>query len=170
MEFIDLKKQNHLIKKEIDSAIHNVINHGKFINGPEVEILENNLKQLIGAKFCSTVSSGTDALLIALMAIDIIPGDEIITSPFSFVSAVEVISLLGCKPIFVDINPNTFNIDVSKIEEKITKKTKAIIPVSMFGQCCDMDKINDISKRYKLFVIEDGAQSFGSKYKENINS
>lgn len=133
--------------------------------GPEVRELEQKLEAYTGAKHCITVASGTEALLISLMAMGIQPGDEVITTPFTFVATAEVIVLLGAKPVFVDIEPDTCNIDVTKIEAAITPRTKAIMPVSLYGQPCDMDEINAIADKHKLIVIEDAAQSFGAEYK-----
>jgi UDP-2-acetamido-2-deoxy-ribo-hexuluronate aminotransferase len=165
MEFIDLKSQYAALKSSIDARIHKVLDHGQFILGPEVKELESALASYTGAKHCVTVASGTEALLIALMAIDIKPGDEVITTPFTFVATAEVIALLGAKPVFVDIEPDTCNIDASKIEAKITARTRAIMPVSLYGQCADMDAINAIAARHRLVVIEDAAQSFGATYR-----
>jgi len=171
IEFIDLARQrksrnSNGVKLEnlIDKNIQNVFKHGKYILGPEVNILEEKLRDFVGAKHCITVSSGTDALLIALMSLNIKNGDEIITTPFSFISTAEVIALLGAKPIFVDIDEKSYNIDSKKIESKITKKTKAILPVSLYGQPANFKAINKIGKKYKIPVIEDAAQSFGAAH------
>ncbi len=163
--FIDLQAQYQAYKSEIDKAIQNVLNTSQYIMGPEVKKLEEGLATYTGSKHAIACSSGTDALLIALMAMDILPGDEVITTPFTFISTTEVVSLLGAIPVFVDVDPYTLNIDASKIEEKITNKTKAIIPVSLYGQVADMDEINEIALKHNLTVIEDGAQSFGATYK-----
>ena len=165
--FIDLQAQYQAYKSEIDEAIQNVLNSSQYIMGPEVNKLEEGLAAYTGSKHAIACSSGTDALLIALMAIDIQPGDEVITTPFTFISSAEVVSLCGATPVFVDINEKTYNIDSTKIEEKITSKTKAIIPVSLYGQVSDMDEINAIARKYNLIVIEDAAQSFGATYKGN---
>ena len=165
IDFANLQYQYQLYKKEIDDAIAKVLNHGKYIMGPEVSELEENLCQFTEAKNAITCSSGTDALLLAMMALDIKPGDEVITTPFTFIATAETIALLGAKPVFVDIDEETYNIDVFKIEEKITPKTKVIMPVSLYGQPSDMEKINKIAKKYNLKVIIDGAQSFGATYK-----
>jgi len=165
IQFIDLKAQYQALKSSIDARIHKVLDHGQYIMGPEVAELEGKLVEYTGAKHCITVASGTEALLIALMALDIRPGDEIITTPFTFVATAEVIALLGATPVFVDIEADTCNIDVAKIEAAITAKTKAIMPVSLYGQPADMDEINAIAGKYGLSVIEDAAQSFGSEYK-----
>jgi UDP-2-acetamido-2-deoxy-ribo-hexuluronate aminotransferase len=165
IQFIDLKSQYHALKPSIDARIQRVLDHGQYIMGPEVRELEERLEIYTGAKHCITVASGTEALLIALMALDIKPGDEVITTPFTFVATAEVIVLLGAAPVFVDIEPDTCNIDASKIEAAITAKTRAIMPVSLYGQPADMDEINAIAVRYNLPVIEDAAQSFGAEYK-----
>lgn len=167
MEFIDLKAQQQRIRKKIDENIAKVLDHGQYILGPEVQELETKLANFVGVKHCIGVSSGTDALLISLMALGIKAGDEVITTSFSFVATAEVIVLLGAKPVFVDINPKTYNINADLIAEKITSKTRAIIPVSLYGQCADFDKINTIANKYNLPVIEDGAESFGAEYKNN---
>ena len=165
MEFIDLKTQYKQLHESINKRIQAVLNHGQYIMGPEVKDLEDRLSAYVGSKHCITVASGTEALLISLMASEIKPGDEIITTPFSFISTVEMIVLLGAKPVFVDIEPDTCNINVALIEEKITHKTRAIMPVSLYGQPADMDEINAIADKYGLIVIEDAAQSFGATYK-----
>lgn len=164
--FIDLKHQYQALKPEIQTRINAVLEHGQYIMGPEVRELESRLESYTGARHCITVASGTEALLIALMALGIKPGDEIITTPFTFVATAEVIVLLGAVPVFVDIESDTCNIDASKIEAAITKKTKAIMPVSLYGQPADMDEINAIASRHNLPVIEDAAQSFGAVYKD----
>lgn len=165
MEFVDLKAQYRALKSQIDERIHRVLDHGQYIMGPEVRELEEKLAAYTGAKHCITVASGTEALLIALMAIGLRPGDEVITTPFTFAATAEVIVLLGGVPVFVDIEPDTCNIDVSLIEAMVTSRTRAIIPVSLYGQCADMDEINAIAGRRGLAVIEDAAQSFGASYK-----
>lgn len=163
--FIDLKAQYQALKSSIDARIHRVLDHGQYIMGPEVVELEEKLANYTGAKHCITVASGTEALLISLMALGIKPGDEVITTPFTFVATAEVIVLLGATPVFVDIEPDTCNIDASLIEAAITTRTKAIMPVSLYGQPADMDEINAIAARHGLPVIEDAAQSFGATYK-----
>ena len=163
--FIDLQSQYQAYKGEIDAAIHNILDTSQYIMGPAVKELETNLAKYTGAKHAIACSSGTDALLIALLAIGIKEGDEIITSPFTFIASSEVISLLGAIPVFVDIEEDTYNINATDIESKITDKTKAIMPVSLYGQTADMDVINDIAHRNNLIVIEDAAQSFGASYK-----
>ena len=165
MEFTDLKTQYRTLKGEIDSRIQRVLDHGQFIMGPEVRELEDKLRSYTAAAHCVTVASGTEALLIALMALGIKPGDEVITTPFTFIATAEMIVLLGAKPVFVDIEEDTANIDVSKLEAAITPRTKAIMPVSLYGQPADMDEINAIAGRRKIPVIEDAAQSFGATYK-----
>ena len=163
--FLDLKPQYKALEKVINERIQNVLNHGQFILGPEVVEAEKALSQYIGAKYCLTAASGTDALMMALMALGVGPGDEVITTPFSFFATAEVISLVGADPVFVDIDPVTFNIDPTQIEAAITKKTKAIMPVSLYGQPADYDEINAIAAKHKLPVVEDAAQSFGAPYK-----
>lgn len=165
MQFIDLKSRHQLMGDKINARIQKVMAHGQFILGPEVREVEEKLAQYTGSKHCLTVSSGTDSLLIALMALGIEAGDEVITVPYTWISTAEVISLLGAKPVFVDIRPDTWNIDETLLEAAITDKTKAIMPVSIYGQCPDMDAINEIAKKYNLPVIEDAAQSFGATYK-----
>lgn len=163
MNFYNLKNQDLKFRKKVIKNLDKLILKGQFILGKEISILEKKLSKFVGSKHCITSSSGTDALLLALMASNIKKDDEVITTPFTFVSTVEVIKLLGAKPVFVDINSKTFNIDEDKIEKKITKKTKAIIPVSLFGQAPNFLKINGLIKKRKIIVIEDAAQSFGSK-------
>jgi UDP-2-acetamido-2-deoxy-ribo-hexuluronate aminotransferase len=166
MLFTDLNRQYQALKPLVGSRIQRVLDHGQYIMGPEVRELEERLEAYTGATHCITVSSGTDALLISLMAIGVKPGDEIITTPFTFVATAEVIVLLGATPVFVDIEPDTCNVDHQKIEAAITPKTKAIMPVSLYGQPPDMDEINAIAARHGgIPVIEDAAQSFGAKYK-----
>lgn len=165
MQFIDLKTQYKRLEEKIQKRINTVLQHGQYIMGPEVKELEEKLAEFIGVKHCIGVASGTDALLIAMMALGIKAGDEVITTPFTFIATGEMIALLGAKPVFVDIDPHTYNIDPNKIEQAITAKTKAIMPVSLYGQCVEMDSINNQAKKYKLPVIEDAAQSFGATYK-----
>lgn len=162
MQFIDLKAQYEAHKAEIDSAIHKVLEHGHFIMGPEIAEVEARLAEYVGVKHCLSVSSGTHSLEIALRALNIGPGDEVVTVPFTWISTSEVVCLVGATPRFVDINPRTFNMDVSKLEAAITPKTKAIMPVSLFGQMPDYAKIREIADKYGIPVIEDGAQSFGA--------
>ena len=166
IRFIDLQSQYQSLKPQIQARIDAVLEHGQYIMGPEVTELEDRLAAYTGAKHCITCASGTEALLMSLMALDIRPGDEIITTPFTFVATAEVIVLLGAKPVFVDIEPDTCNIDASLVQAKITDKTKAIMPVSLYGQPADMDEINAIAQRHgDIPVIEDAAQSFGATYK-----
>jgi dTDP-4-amino-4,6-dideoxygalactose transaminase len=162
---LDLKPQYAAIKEEIQAAINRVCDSQYFIMGPEVQALEKDLTAYCQTKFALGVSSGTDALLLAMMAIDIKPGDEIITTPYTFFATAGCVARLGATAVFVDIDAKTFNIDPAKIEGKITSKTKAIIPVQLYGQCADMDPIMDIAERYNLYVIEDAAQAIGSEYK-----
>ena len=163
--FIDLQEQQRRIRPELERRINTVLQHGRYILGPEIGELEERLADYVGVKHCIGVASGTDALLIALMALGVGPSDEIITSPFSFIATAETIVLLGAIPVFVDIDPRTFNLDPQLIEAAITPKTKAIMPVSLYGQCADYDAINTIADKHGLPVIEDGAQSFGASYK-----
>ena len=165
MQFIDLKAQYKQIEKDVNTRIKKVLDHGQYIMGPEVGELEEKLADYVGVKHCIGVSSGTDALLIAMMALDIGQGDEVITTPFSFIATAETIVLLGARPVFVDIDPKTYNIDPALIEAAVTPNTKAIMPVSLYGQCAEFDAINAIAERHGIPVIEDGAQSFGATYK-----
>lgn len=165
MKFIDLQSQYQQYKTDIDAAIQRVLDHGQYINGPEVKMFERQLADFVGVKHCIGNSSGTAAIQIALMALEIGHGDEIITSPFSFFATAEVILLMGAKPVYVDIDPRTYNIDPAAIEAAITEKTKAIMPVSLYGQPADFDAINAIAERHQLPVIEDAAQSLGATYK-----
>lgn len=165
MEFIDLKTQYQVLKEPIDARIARVLEHGRFILGPEVGELESRLSEFVGIKHTIAVASGTDALLIAMMALGVSAGDEIITTPFSFIAVAEMIALLGATPIFVDIDARTYNIDPHLLERAITARTKAIVPVSLYGQCADLDAINDVALGRAIPVIEDAAQSFGATYK-----
>ena len=165
MQFIDLVAQQARIKDKIDAGIQAVLSHGKYILGPEVSELEEQLATFTGAKHCITCANGTDALQIAQMAFGIGPGDEVITPGFTYIATAETVALLGAKPVYVDICPKTYNLDPEKLEAAITSKTKAIIPVSLYGQCADFDAINAIAAKYNLPVIEDAAQSFGATYK-----
>ena len=165
MEFIDLAAQQQRIKSEIDANIQKVLTHGKYILGPEVAELEEKLATYTGAKYCITCANGTDALQIALMALGIGPGDEVITPGFTYIATAETVALLGAKPVYVDVYENTYNLNVELLEAAITDKTKAIIPVSLYGQCADFDGINAIAAKHNIPVIEDGAQSFGASYK-----
>ena len=165
MQFIDLTVQQDAIRGDLDARMAGVLAHGQYIMGPEVAELEGVLREYVGTRHCVTVSSGTEALLIALMALDIGPGDEVITTPFTFIATAEVIALLGAKPVFVDVERDTGLIDAALIEEKITSRTRAIMPVSLYGQVPDMARINDVAARHGgIPVIEDAAQSFGATY------
>jgi UDP-2-acetamido-2-deoxy-ribo-hexuluronate aminotransferase len=165
VDFIDLKTQYRRIKPSVDGRIARVLEHGQYVMGPEVLELEQSLARYCGARHCVAVSSGTDALLIALMALDIRPGDEVITAPFTFFATAEMIALIGARPVFVDVDPRTYNLDPAKLEAAITPRTRAIMPVSLYGQCADFDAINAIACGHELPVIEDAAQSFGASYK-----
>ena len=165
LEFIDLKAQQDMIRPQLEKNIQKVLHHGRYIMGPEVGELEEKLADYVGVKHCIGVSSGTDALLVAMMALEIGSGDEVITTPFTFIATGEMIALLDAKPVFVDIDPRTYNIDAGKIEAAITPRTKAIMPVSLYGQCADFGAINLIAEKHGLPVIEDGCQSFGATYK-----
>jgi UDP-2-acetamido-2-deoxy-ribo-hexuluronate aminotransferase len=164
LPFIDLKAQYAALKPSIDARIQAVLDHGQYIMGPEVAELERALASRVGVRHCITVASGTEALLIALMALDLPAGAEVITTPFTFAATAETIVLAGCRPVFVDIEPDTCNIDVRLIEAAITPATRAIMPVSLYGQVADMAEINAIAARHGLAVIEDAAQSFGATY------
>jgi UDP-2-acetamido-2-deoxy-ribo-hexuluronate aminotransferase len=170
IDFANLQHQYKLYKIEIDKAMQAVLDKSNYIMGEEVTQLESSLQDFTGAKHAITCASGTDALLLAMMALDSQPGDEIITTPFTFIATAEMIAFLKAKPVFVDIDEQTYNIDPSKIEEKITSKTKAIMPVSLYGQPADMDAIQAIADKYNLKVIIDGAQSFGGTYKGKTDS
>ena len=170
IDFANLQLQYQTYKKQIDTNIQNVLNKSNYILGEEVQTLEQELQKFTGAKYAITCSSGTDALLLALMAIDIQPGDEVITTPFTWISTGEMIALLKAKPVFVDIEPDTYNIDSNLIEKAITKKTRAIMPVSLYGQPADIDSIQAVADKHNLKVIIDGAQSFGSTYKGKTDS
>lgn len=164
--FVDLKIQYQALKSQIQARIDAVLEHGRFVMGPEVQELEGKLATFTGAKHCITCASGTEALLMSLMALNIQPGDEIVTTPFTFVATTEVIVLLGAKPVFVDVEPDTGNINANLIEAAVNSRTKAIMPVSLYGQTADMDAINLIAAKHgNLPVIEDAAQSFGATYK-----
>ncbi|MHA3105246.1 DegT/DnrJ/EryC1/StrS family aminotransferase [Acinetobacter sp. ANC 3791] len=166
IDFIDLKAQQLRIKDQIDAGMQRVLAHGQYILGPEVTELEEKLAAYVGVKYCITCANGTDALQIAQMAFGIGVGDEVITPGFTYIATAETVAILGAKPVYVDINPKTYNLDVEKLEAAITSRTKAIIPVSLYGQCADFDAINVIATKYNLPVIEDAAQSFGATYKE----
>lgn len=165
MDFIDLKTQYRRVRESMNARIQTVLDHGQFILGAETAELEKRLADYVGAKHCIGAASGTDTLLIALMAYGIGPGDEVITSPFTFIATGEMIALAGAKPVFTDIDPHTYNMDPALIEKAITPRTKAIMPVALYGQCADMDAINAVARRHRLPVIEDAAQSFGALYR-----
>ena len=165
IQMVDLKSQYEKIKTEVDAAIQNVLDNTAFINGPEVKAFQAELEQYLGVKHVIPCANGTDALQIAMMALDLKPGDEVITADFTYVATAEVIALLGLKPVLVDVVPDTFEIDIQAIEKAITPKTKAIVPVHLFGQCADMDAIMALAKKHNLYVIEDTAQAIGANYK-----
>jgi UDP-2-acetamido-2-deoxy-ribo-hexuluronate aminotransferase len=165
MQFIDLKTQQLRIRDDLDRRIAALLDHGQYILGPEVTEMEQQLAAFARVGHCVSAASGTDALLLALMALEIGPGDEVITTPFSFIATAEVIGLLGATPVFVDVDPMTYNLDASLVAAAITDKTRAIMPVGLFGLCADMDAINGIAAEHELPVIEDAAQSFGATYK-----
>jgi UDP-2-acetamido-2-deoxy-ribo-hexuluronate aminotransferase len=170
INFANLKRQHNLYKDEMEGAVLKVARNCNFIMGDEVRQLEKSLERFTGAKYSISCSSGTDALLLAMKVLNIKPGDEIITTPFTFIATAEAIALIGAKPVFVDIDEHTYNIDSSKITDKITSKTKAIIPVSLYGQPANMDAIQIVADKYNLKIIIDGAQSFGSTYKDKTDS
>lgn len=163
MQFVDLKAQQKLIRADIEKRVADLLDHGQYILGPEVEEMEQLLADFVGVEHCISTASGTDALLVALLALEIGPGDEVITTPFSFIATAEVIALLGATPVFVDIDPATYNLDPSKVEAAVSSKTRAIMPVSIFGQCADMKLLNAIADKHGLPLIEDAAQSFGAE-------
>jgi UDP-2-acetamido-2-deoxy-ribo-hexuluronate aminotransferase len=169
MQIVDLKKQYQLIKQDILNRIEQVLDHSMYIMGPEILELECLLADYVQVKHCVTLANGTDALFIAMMALDIHPGDEIITTPFTFIATAEMIRLYGAVPVFVDIDSRTYNINPTLIEEAITSKTKAIMPVNLYGQCADFDGIDQVAKKHNLVVIEDAAQSFGATYKNRFS-
>lgn len=162
--FLDLKTQYQELKSDIDQAIARVLDHGQFILGPEVGECEKQLAQFVGSAYALTAASGTDAAIMALMALDIGPGDEVVVPAFSFIATAEAVVLVGATPVFVDVRADNYNIDVSKVEAVITKNTKAIMPVSLYGQLYDVDGLAAIGKRHKLPIIEDAAQSFGASF------
>lgn len=167
---VDLVTQYQSIKNEIDTAIMNVIENAQFINGPEVSAFQNEMESYLNVKHVIPCANGTDALQIALMALGLKPGDEVITPSFTYVATTEVIALLGLKPVFVEVDKDTFCIDVSQIEAAITPKTKAIVPVHLYGQASDMDAIMEIAKKHNLFVVEDNAQAIGCDYTHSNGS
>ena len=162
---VDLKAQYHSIRGEINQAVHRVIESGRFILGEEVATLEKEVASFLGVEYAVGVASGTDALLLALLACGIKPEDEVITTPFTFIATVEAIIQCHAQPVFVDIDPHTFNIDPTRIENKITERTKAILPVHLYGQPADMEPILELAKKYNIVVIEDCAQAFGARYR-----
>lgn len=164
LDFIDLKTQYRLLKDRIDARIHAVLDRGSYISGPEVAELEQALAQFVGVKHAIACASGTDALLMALLVYGVRPGDEVITTPFTFISTGETIALLGARPVFVDIDPVSYNLDPSQLAAAITPKTRAIMPVSLYGQCAEFTAINAIAAAHGIPVIEDAAQSFGATY------
>jgi UDP-2-acetamido-2-deoxy-ribo-hexuluronate aminotransferase len=165
MLFIDLKSQYQRLKSQIDSNIQKVLDHGQYILGPEVDELEEKLAAYTGTKYCISVANGTDALQIALMALGVGPGDEVVTPGFTYIATAETVTLLGAKPVYVDIDARTYNLHPELLEAAISPLTKAIIPVSLYGQCADFDAINAVGARHGIPVIEDAAQSFGASYK-----
>lgn len=165
IQFIDLKAQHARIASQVDNGIRRVLEHGQYILGPEIRELESALAKYVGTKHCVAVASGTDGLVMSLMALGIGYGDEVIVPAFSFFATAEVVCLVGAKPVFVDIEPRTYNLDWRLLEGALSKSTKAIIPVGLYGQCAEMDEINSFAKKHGLFVIEDGAQSFGATYR-----
>lgn len=164
IQMVDLKSQYQKIQKEIDEAVIDVIRSTQYINGPEVKNFQSELENYLGVKNVIPCANGTDALQVAMMGLGLKPGDEVITSSFTFVATVEVIALLGLTPVLVDVLPDTFNIDPAALEKAITPKTKAIVPVHLFGQCADMEAISDIAKKHNLYIIEDNAQAIGADY------
>jgi len=163
--FVDLAAQQQRLKAEIDAGVASVLAHGKYILGPEVDELEEKLAAYVGVKHCITCANGTDALQVALMALGVGPGDEVITPDFSYIATAEAAAVLGAKPVYVDIDPTTYLMDPGELEAAITPETKAIIPVSLYGQCADFDAINAVAASHGIPVIEDGAQSFGGTYR-----
>src|SRR3989344_6870385 len=164
IQMVDLKSQYEKIKIEVDAAIQNVLDNTAFINGPEVKAFQAELENYLGVKHVIPCANGTDALQIAMMALDLKPGDEVITANFTYVATAEVIGLLGLTPVLVDVYPDTFTIDVAAIEKAITPKTKAIVPVHLYGQCAEMEEIMALAKKHNLYVIDDVAQAIGADY------
>ena len=165
MNFVDLKTQYERIQADVQARIQAVLTHGRYVMGPEITELEERLAAMVGVRHAIAVASGTDALLIALIALEVAPGDEVITTPFTFIATAEVIALLGAKPVFVDIDPRTYNLDPAGIAAALSPRTRAILPVSLYGQCADLDAINAVAARAGVPVIEDAAQSLGATYK-----
>ena len=166
---VDLRAQQDLLRAGIERSLHRVLHHGKFIQGPEIHALEGELAEYVGVEYCIGVASGTDALLIALMALEIGPGDEVVTTPFSFIATAEMIALVGATAVFADVDPRTGNLDAARLEPAITRRTRAILPVSLYGQCANMTEINEVAQRHQLPVIEDAAQSFGASINEDMS-
>lgn len=166
IQMVDLKREYDLLKLQLDQAVIRVMESAQFINGPDVHAFAREVEDFLGVKHAIPCASGTDALQLAMMALDIGPGDEVITTPFTFVATAETIALLKAKPVYVDVEPDTLTIDPKLIEPAISKKTRAIIPVHLYGQAADMDPILKIARKHKLFVIEDAAQAFGATYKK----
>jgi dTDP-4-amino-4,6-dideoxygalactose transaminase len=164
IQMVDLKRQYEKIKSEVDKGIQEVINNTQFIKGPQIKQFEKDLQEALNVNHVIACANGTDALQIAMMALDLKPGDEVLLPVFTYVATAEVIALLGLTPVMIDVDPDTFCIDVDLIESKISKKAKAIVPVHLFGQCANMDEILRIAEKHKLFVIEDTAQAIGAKY------
>jgi UDP-2-acetamido-2-deoxy-ribo-hexuluronate aminotransferase len=167
--FIDLKTQYQALREPIQKQIQTVLDHGQFIMGPEVTEVENKLSQFAGVKHTVVCSSGTDAAILAMMALGVGPGDEVIMPAFSFMATAETVVLVGASPVYIDIDPRTYNLDVRQLETALSPKTKAIQPVSLYGQPADMDEINAFAKKHNLHVIEDAAQSFGARYKGRVS-
>lgn len=165
MDFIDLKTQQKRIRASLDARIGAVLEHGQYILGPEIAQLEDALARYTGAAHCITCANGTDALQIALMALGIGPGDEVITPAFTYIATAEAITLTGARPVYADIDPATYTVDPASVSALVTPRTRAIMPVSLFGQCADMDALQAIAQRHQLAIIEDAAQSFGATYK-----
>ena len=165
MPLVDLRAQQDRLRAGLERSLHRVLHHGKFIQGPEIHALEAALAEYVGVEHCIGVSSGTDALLISLMALEIGPGDEVVTTPFSFIATAEMIALVGATAVFADVDPRTGNLDAARLEPAITRRTRAILPVSLYGQCADMTQINQVAQKHQLPVIEDAAQSFGALHR-----
>ena len=165
MPLVDLRAQQDRLRAGLERSLHRVLHHGKFIQGPEIHALEAALAEYVGVEHCIGVSSGTDALLISLMALEIGPGDEVVTTPFSFIATAEMIALVGATVVFADVDPRTGNLDAARLEPAITRRTRAILPVSLYGQCADMTQINQVAEKHQLPVIEDAAQSFGALHR-----
>ena len=165
MPLVDLRAQQDRLRAGLERSLHRVLHHGAFIQGPEIHALEVELAEYVGVEHCIGVASGTDALLIALMALEIGPGDEVVTTPFSFIATAEMIALVGATAVFADVDPRTGNLDAARLEPAITRRTRAILPVSLYGQCADMTQINQVAQKHQLPVIEDAAQSFGALHR-----